>query len=340
MEIIRYEFDNSFELPENFLRLFRDIPFAIVDIETTGLNPSYNKIILIGILYYSSEEVKIEQLFCPSKADENKLLECFVEKIKDIPLLISYNGDAFDIPFINKRLEMNKLEKSPLFCSFDLLRLVRNFQQQFELQDCKLKSIEKFLGIQREDGISGKESVDLYNRYEKSREKLLKDLILLHNHDDLRYLFHSLYIMDKLPHEKLIPHAPSILHWKNGQLCFIKESLIKNNSLYITGFLGHTYSENHVLYKPGYSFHFDSSTQSFIANVPLNKGVLDSGEKCLYIDLNTLPFTYTTYCVNTRLPENIVLLKVGKEANTLEITGLSKELINYVVSDLLTAFSI
>ena len=98
METIKYELNESIKMPENFYKIYKETPFAIFDIETTGLNPFYNKVILIGMLYYNGSQLILEQLFCRSSREEMKLVAAFVEKIKSFHLLISYNGDNFDIP--------------------------------------------------------------------------------------------------------------------------------------------------------------------------------------------------------------------------------------------------
>ncbi len=45
--------------------------------------------------------------------------------------------------------------------NLDIMRLVKHNKDYFNFQDFKLKTVEKFLGIEREDTISGKESVEL-----------------------------------------------------------------------------------------------------------------------------------------------------------------------------------
>jgi len=336
MEIIRYDLSDSFTLPENFCNVYKDIPFAIFDIETTGLNPQYNKVILIGILYSNNDQIIIEQFFCNSRNEEIDLLESFIKRIKDIPLLISYNGDSFDIPFLTKRIEINKIPtKIPPFCSLDLLKFVRNFQTPFNLKDCKLKSVEKHLGINRQDQISGQESVELYNRYESTGGKHLKDLILLHNHDDLRYLFKILSILDNVSHEDLIYSIPHMLTCSNEVLCVVNKFYIKNNTLSVYGLLLNNDMDEYILHQPGFSFNYNADNQRYLLQVPLYKAVLDSKEKCFYINMNHYSFDYRSKLENNHLlPDNIILFKKDKNINMLDIYGFSTELLTYIIEDL------
>ena len=69
----------------------------IFDIETTGLNPKFCKIILIGILYNCQDKTIIKQFFAENEDDEKELLTAFVEEIKRFKRHVTYNGLAFDI---------------------------------------------------------------------------------------------------------------------------------------------------------------------------------------------------------------------------------------------------
>ena len=116
------------------------------------------------------------------------------------------NGISFDIPFLNSRFEKPKIDynmdKSK---DTDILRLIKPYKEKLSLSDCKLKTIEKHLGIEREDTISGKESVKLYKEF-VTKDKLLKKKILLSmNYEDIFYLgkiFKIRYFKDVLD-EKL-----------------------------------------------------------------------------------------------------------------------------------------
>ncbi len=329
MEIIQYNLNDSFAIPKNFYRLYNNLPFALFDIETTGLNPQYNKVILIGILYYKENKLTLEQLFCHSKDEEPYLLEEFIRRIKEVPMLISYNGDSFDIPFLNKRIQVNKIDnKLPSFVSFDLLKLVRAYKTQFNLENCKLKSVERYLGIEREDQISGKESVDLYNKFEITKDKSLKDLILLHNHDDLRYLLQVMKVLDDIPYNKLIGSVPHILNTQDQKVWIINKVHIKSNTLIASGLLLCDTMKDYIVHKQGFSFDYINSNNSFLLKIPLYKTVLNSSEKCFYINMNDYPFEYSSKSeINTIAPNHIIILKKDKKEYFEDIYGFLKELL-------------
>lgn len=72
-----------------------------------------------------------------------------------------------------------------MFYNFDILRVSRANRAYLNLSDYKLKTLEKFLGIERTDAISGKESVEMYFDYLSSKDSSLKEKILLHNYEDI-----------------------------------------------------------------------------------------------------------------------------------------------------------
>lgn len=180
MEVITKTIDNLIDIPKNHF---------VFDIETTGLSPKYYKVILIGILYNLNNKTIIKQYFAESEEEEKDLLLKFINDIKTFDHHITFNGVSFDIPFLNSRFNSNDIDFSIDKCDdIDILRIVKPFKEKLSLSDCKLKTIEKYMGIKREDTISGKESVELYKNFVISKDISLKEKILLHNYEDIYYL--------------------------------------------------------------------------------------------------------------------------------------------------------
>ncbi|EQK48157.1 ribonuclease H-like domain-containing protein [Paraclostridium bifermentans] len=180
MEVITKTIDNLIDIPKNHF---------VFDIETTGLIPKYCKVILIGVLYNLNNKTIIKQYFAESEEEEKDLLLKFINDIKTFDHHITFNGVSFDIPFLNSRFNSNDIDFSIDKCDdIDILRIVKPFKEKLSLSDCKLKTIEKYMGIKREDTISGKESVELYKNFVISKDISLKEKILLHNYEDIYYL--------------------------------------------------------------------------------------------------------------------------------------------------------
>lgn len=169
----------------------------ILDIETTGLDSSIDSLVLLGIIEKNNNEAYIYQYFAIDDSEEQRLLEIYKRKISE-KKIITYNGDTFDIPFLNNRLIKHR--DFPLLPqSLDLLKLIRSYNKFFGFESLKLNDIEKLAGFYRNDP----------SRY-KTFSKLTNDLkrrtnpypIMKHNENDLiateKIVYIEKYFEDKL----------------------------------------------------------------------------------------------------------------------------------------------
>ena len=159
------------------------------DIETTGLSARSAGLYLIGMLTYTDKKWTLLQFFCEDVADEPAVLQAFFELLRTKKTLISYNGDGFDIPFLRHMLEQYGLPNSfDAIESFDLFKKFRPLKRLLNLPDLKLKSCERFLGIDREDRFNGGELIEVYFEWQKTKAPALLDTLLLHNAEDIANL--------------------------------------------------------------------------------------------------------------------------------------------------------
>jgi len=182
MEILRIPINpNPGEYP--FVDLKK---LLILDIETTGLSSKFNWIYLIGLAYYNtvSKEWFIEQLFAENSSEEKDILLALLPYLTARSLVVTYNGDTFDIPFIKARMDKNGISM-PKIESLDLYKLLKNSSIFFNFPNLKLKTVEESLGIFREDQYSGKECIDFYKEFTETGSAYLREIVLRHNHDDL-----------------------------------------------------------------------------------------------------------------------------------------------------------
>lgn len=336
MEVIHYQLKQNLQLPKKFISLYENIDYAIFDIETTGLNSNFSQVVLVGILYVKNDQIMIEQFFCNYRSEEKELLTSLKQKLEAFDLLINYNGNTFDIPFLNQRFLKHKIDYSiGSYKSFDLLKLIRKVKKELNLKNYKLKSVEEYLGIQRNDMISGKDSVDLYNRFEKSQDTQQKEIILLHNYDDLYYLGKSLSILDNISYEKILDSCPQIFHVKEDKNIYITRGTIKHGTLAIEGIYKNKSIHSSIIHDRGFSFDYDQSSHRFSIKVPLYKGKLSTGKKCLYIDIYDFPFSYIKKEITSLIPKNILVLREENTVNTIEIYSFINMLISYIVNTLI-----
>lgn len=153
----------------------------VLDIETTGLDFRNDKLVLLGLVKIENDSAYIFQHFAQDDSEEIKLLNIYLREIKN-KKIITFNGDTFDIPFLNSRLISHKL--FPVFpeSSQDIYKIIKWHSKFFSYDSMKLVAIEKFIGIERNDP----------SRY-KAISKLSEDIltrdkpypILKHNENDL-----------------------------------------------------------------------------------------------------------------------------------------------------------
>lgn len=167
------------------------------DLETTGLTPKSAFIYIIGVNLWMDGAWHILQLFNDDGRSEPEMIRCFMDLCRDRSILFHFNGDTFDIPFVHGR--MDKIshslgERIPdamgSLTSMDLLKEIRPFKYALGLPNVKQKTVEQYLGIHREDQYNGGQLIHVYLSFLSSGSRRNRDLVLLHNRDDMEGMFH------------------------------------------------------------------------------------------------------------------------------------------------------
>ena len=86
-----------------FERIGKREEILFFDIETTGFSADYSHLYLIGCIFYHQDCWHLLQWFAETAESEEELLHAFFSFIKKFQILIHFNGDRFDIPFLIKR---------------------------------------------------------------------------------------------------------------------------------------------------------------------------------------------------------------------------------------------
>lgn len=166
----------------------KDTRYTFIDIETTGLKRDTTILYLIGCGYYEKDSLCIVQWFNDDGVSEPAMLLALREFLTQHPApLFTFNGESFDIPYLNRHYELNHMDyRLDLTGSLDLYRMLRPFQTLFHLSHGKQKDWERFLGISREDLYNGGQLIGIYKKYLLKRDPELLHLLLLHNMEDIR----------------------------------------------------------------------------------------------------------------------------------------------------------
>ena len=163
------------------------------DIETTGLNALACYIYLIGCLIETPDGLRFRQWFAENADEEPEIIRCFLETVENDTVLVHYNGNTFDIPFLKERVRHHRM---PLSVpnkeeTLDLYRHLSRSQKLLGLPNRKQPSLEKAVGYNRTDPYDGGTLIAFYSeyvgrcRFDKARAEELLASLLLHNRDDI-----------------------------------------------------------------------------------------------------------------------------------------------------------
>lgn len=156
------------------------------DIETTGFSAKHNKIYFIGCAFRQEKQITVKQFFSESTEDEADVLHAFLELCSHFDTTITFNGLGFDLPFILERCRHFSLtEQLSCMNHIDIFKQLSLLKKIFKLSNMKQKSIEHFLGLNREDIYSGGELINVYHDYSKDPDPDKLYLLQLHNKEDV-----------------------------------------------------------------------------------------------------------------------------------------------------------
>ncbi|NLX83796.1 MAG: hypothetical protein GXZ04_08325 [Clostridiales bacterium] len=185
-----------------------------LDTETTGLARGAGTIaFLIGYGQIIGDELHITQVLMRDYHQEILLLEDFLERVKGCRCLLTYNGASFDLPLLQSRLIMNRLQFDlSNVLHLDLLHAARRIFK-LRLGRCPLNRMEELVfNFTREDDLPGSEVPGRFFEYLKHRDEGLLEDVLRHNDQDiitLSLLFLDLVGLHTNPLET--PHQQDLL---------------------------------------------------------------------------------------------------------------------------------
>ncbi|MFN0207392.1 MAG: ribonuclease H-like domain-containing protein [Planctomycetota bacterium] len=120
-------------------RIFREVHehCAFIDIETTGVTRTADSVTCVAVATRRGVRTFIK--------DRN--LEEFPEAIRDVPMIVTFNGNAFDLPFLKQTFGSDIFNHH---AHYDVCVALRRIGL-----GGGLKKIEKQLGVPREPGLEG-----------------------------------------------------------------------------------------------------------------------------------------------------------------------------------------
>lgn len=165
----------------------------LLDIETTGFTAKSSYLYMIGCAYYQAGKWHTIQWMAENYEQEAQILEAFFEFAKLYKYLIHFNGNNFDLPFLEQKCAQLKINY-PIkdFEGIDLYKRIAPYKYFLKLPNCKQKTLEQFLGIDRKDVFSGGELIGIYHDYVSNPTEFTEKSLFLHNEDDLKGMLKTL----------------------------------------------------------------------------------------------------------------------------------------------------
>jgi uncharacterized protein YprB with RNaseH-like and TPR domain len=162
---------------------------VFIDCETTGLAGGVGTYaFLVGIGYFSAgskgrdPEFVIKQYFMRDFDEEPAVLLGVSEKLNNFQSLASYNGKCYDLPLLENRSIVNRIDfDSAVWSHLDLLFPSRRLWKR-RIQDCSLANVEqKILNVEREIDVPSYLIPQIYFDY--LRSGIIDPLIPVFHHN-------------------------------------------------------------------------------------------------------------------------------------------------------------
>ncbi len=195
MQIIKNKLtDISVNYPIEKLASIDELLF--IDIETTGFTARSSNLYLIGCVAMEDGEWTATQFFADIYSEESEIITEFFEYASAYKYLVHFNGNNFDIPFIEAKCKEHNLSYSfDCFSGIDIYKRISSYKGFMNLENAKQKTIEKFLKLNREDKYSGGDLIGIYHNYVSDKHEDLQKLLLLHNFEDIKGMLEILPIL-------------------------------------------------------------------------------------------------------------------------------------------------
>lgn len=156
--------------------------FAVIDIETTGLARAL-PLFLVGLAWLENGSWQRRQLFARGFEEERAVLLLTAALLAERPGLVSYNGRAFDEPYVKARLAVHRMKPPGFLLHYDVYQETRRLSG---LANRKLPTVvQHMLGETRGDDTPGSLAPELYFAYVKERRPELIKPVLEHNAQDV-----------------------------------------------------------------------------------------------------------------------------------------------------------
>jgi hypothetical protein len=176
--------------PEAAAALSDPQQWLFLDTETTGLaGGTGTYAFLVGVAWWDAGGLQVEQFFMRDFGEEHSLLLALGERLRERPVLVTFNGKTFDWPLLETRYRMTRaIAAQALRAHLDLLHPARQLWRM-RLQSVRLTELEKhILGWDRGPDLWSAMIPQLYFDFLRGGQAEPLADVFRHNQQDLRGL--------------------------------------------------------------------------------------------------------------------------------------------------------
>lgn len=169
--------------------------WLFLDTETTGLaGGTGTYAFLVGLAWWESGGIRIEQLFMRDHDEEHSILLEVADRLSERPVLVTFNGKCFDWPLLQNRFRMTRqIDVPELAAHLDFLHPARQLWR-LQFGSMKLADLERCvlgaesLGWSRREDIDSSRIPEYYFDFLRGRAADGIAGVFYHNRMDLRGL--------------------------------------------------------------------------------------------------------------------------------------------------------
>ena len=186
--MIREEYFLPYVLENN--RLF-------LDIETTGLSPIDNEIVVISYAsYFNDKKCKVVQLISQDiKNEEKTLINQFITDTLGSKIFLTFNGDEFEEKFLSEKMKKYKMDFKFDFSS--LKSNIRHFGKYLKISSFSRENIENYFDISKE------RYYDIHKIVKSmKKESIVSDDLIEHSKEEIKTLIEMYLAFDKIKKRK------------------------------------------------------------------------------------------------------------------------------------------
>ena len=203
----------------NLMRVKGSVPsrdrIVFLDTETTGIQGGAGMCpFLVGVGNFAGGEFQMTQYFIRDFDEEPSMLHALAERLQHFELIVTYNGAAFDLPLLETRFTLARMENPfESMSHFDLLFTARKLWRNGH-GSCRLVALEnELLSFLRGPDIPGALIPRAYFDYLQRRPAPALESIFTHNvHDVVSLAALTVHACDRVTFEPAALDEPLDLY--------------------------------------------------------------------------------------------------------------------------------